>query len=420
MSSDASTSSSDANKPSEPVSGSESPVSGVSSRDEEVSVLDLLVVLARYRTIIVRTTLILILLGVTYSIMTPEEYTSSARVIRETQSSGGVSLPGGIPSGVLSGLGVNLGGASSGLTGQAFPDVLQSREVKLAVAQDTFRFPDAKRPMTFVEYINRPMGPVGVVLKYTLKLPWTLKRAFGDLISDSPVPADTAAGGERVMLTRAQDKALEALKEMVVTRVDQETGLMTISVTASGSHLASDLAQSLVDHLTTRVRQIRTKKVRERLEFVEQRFQEVTKELERAEDRLAQFLERNQNPTTATLQFRRDQLQRQVQFKEQLYSELQGQLTQTRLDLQRRQPVVTVMEEPVPPVQRSAPRRTIIVIVSLLFGGFLGIVLAFVWKFVDNHREDAEEREKIEEIREAFGPERIWGRVREWLGVSSR
>lgn len=28
------------------------------------------------------------------------------------------------------------------------------------------------------------------------------------------------------------------------------------------------------------------------------------------EDRLAQFLERNQNPTTATLQFRPDRLQR--------------------------------------------------------------------------------------------------------------
>ena len=381
------------------------------SREDEVSLLDILLVLARNKTLIVRTVLVFTLLGVTYALLAPEEFTSSAKVVREAQSEGG-DLPGGISPGALSGFGISLGGSASGLTPAAFPDVLQSREVRLAVVRDTFRFPDAERPMTFVDYVNRPPGALGLALKYTLKLPWTLKNALGEAISGSPAPAGTTETGAPVIPSEEEDEALEAIGDRVTTAVDQETGLMTISVTAGEPRLASSLAESFLDHFTTRVRTIRTEKVRERLQFVEGRFQEVEQELEAAEDRLAQFLERNQNPTTATLQFRRDRLQRQVSFKEQLYSELQSQLTQTRLDLQRRQPVVTIVEQPVPPVDRSAPQRTLIVLLNVILGGILGVVGAFLNVFLQRTGEDEEERRKMEEVQRALIP---W-RLREKIG----
>jgi uncharacterized protein involved in exopolysaccharide biosynthesis len=158
--------------------------------------------------------------------------------------------------------------------------------------------------------------------------------------------------------------------------------------------------------LTDRVRELRTKKIQKRLNFVEQRFAQAEQELDQAENRLAQFLERNQNPTTARLQFQRDRLQRQVSFKEQLYSELQSRLTQTRLELQRRQPVVTVVEEAVPPIGRSSPKRTLIVLVSLVLGGMFGVVAAFLRAvFVDASRE--EDERKLQEIKDALYPDRI-------------
>jgi uncharacterized protein involved in exopolysaccharide biosynthesis len=371
------------------------------SREDEVSLLDILLVLARNKTLIVRTVLVFTLLGVTYALLAPEEFTSEARVVREAQTEGG-DLPGGISPGALSGFGINLGGSASGLTPAAFPDVLQSREVRLAVVQDTFRFPDAERPMTFVDYVNQPPGALSSVLDYTLWLPWTLKGMVGRALSESPAPAGTTDTGEPLIPSEEEDEALKTVGNMISASVDEETGLMTISVTAGGPQLASDLAQSFLDHFATRVREIRTEKVRERLQFVKERFGEAEQELETAEERLAQFLERNQNPTTATLQFQRDRLQRQVSFKEQLYSSLQSQLTQTRLDLQRRQPVVTVVEEPVPPMSRTSPQRTFIVLIALLFGGVVGVGSAFVRAFLVSAENRDGEREKIEEIRQAL------------------
>ncbi|MCS3626921.1 uncharacterized protein involved in exopolysaccharide biosynthesis [Salinibacter ruber] len=398
-------------------SGDGAPESGAAGygppREDEVSLLDILLVLARHKTLIVRTVLVFTLLGVTYAVLASEEFTSEARVVREAQQESG-GLPSGIPSGALSGLGISLGGASSGLTPAAYPDVLQSREVRLAVVRDTFRFPDAERSMTYVDYVNRPAGPLTTVLDYTLWLPWTLKGAVGSAISGSPAPAGTTEAGEPLIPSKKEDEALKTVGNMISASVDEETGLMTISVTAGGPQIASDLTESFLDHFSTRVREIRTEKVRERLEFVEERFEEAEQELEQAEERLAQFLERNQNPTTATLQFRRDRLQRQVSFKEQLYSELQSQLTQTRLDLQRRQPVVTVVETPVPPMNRSAPQRTLIVTFSILAGAFIGVAGGFItWSISET--DDPHQNRKFDEIREALPSINWFGPVRRRL-----
>jgi uncharacterized protein involved in exopolysaccharide biosynthesis len=204
---------------------------------------------------------------------------------------------------------------------------------------------------------------------------------------------------------------------MVSPTIESETGLMSVAVRAGDPQLAADLTRSFVDHLTTRVRELRTERVRERLEFVEQRFGEVEKELEAAEERLAQFLERNQNPTTATLQFRRDELQRQVTFKEQLYSNLQSKLTQTRLDLQRQQPVVTVVEKPVPPTSPSGPNRLLYFLVAVVLGGGCGVGLVLAQTFLTNWAERSEEgREKVEELRASLIPDFVWER---WNGADA-
>ncbi|MFB6226062.1 MAG: GNVR domain-containing protein, partial [Candidatus Paceibacteria bacterium] len=135
-----------------------------------------------------------------------------------------------------------------------------------------------------------------------------------------------------------------------------------------------------------------------------QRFQQAKRELEAAEDRLAQFLERNQSLNSAKLQFQRDRLQRQVSFKEQLYSELQSQLTQTRLDLQRRQPVVTVVEGPAVPVHASAPRRMLITGISVILSAIVGVMLALGRSLVSSVSEHARMRGKLKEIKSALLP----------------
>jgi uncharacterized protein involved in exopolysaccharide biosynthesis len=319
-------------------------------------------------------------------------------VVREAQEDMPSGLSGGLAA--LQGFGINIGGASSGLTPQAYTEILGSREVRLAVVRDTFYFADEDTTTTFVDYVDRPPGLIGTILKYTIGLPGTIMEA---LQGDQRATIETQSGA-RIYPTEAEEEAIKAIGDRIASSVNQETGLMTVSVTAGEAGLAATLAKSFLQHLTDRVSAIRTEKARRNLTFMEERFAEVEQELRTAEEELATFVDRNSGIQSARLETERERLQRQVAFKSELYQQLQAQVTQARIELQRSEPVITVVEQPVPPMERSAPKRALIVILCLVFGAFLGIGGAFIGAYFRSREQIEEERGKLAEIRQAFIP----------------
>lgn len=389
----------------------ENSISSAPHIEDEVSILDIVLVLLESKSVIAWCILVCTLAGVAYAVSADDEYTASIRVVREAQEGGGVGGLGSVGGlGALRGLGLNIGGAASGLTTEAYPSILNSREVLLAVVHSPFEFENRDQPVTFVEYVDQPPSWPDRIIKYTIGLPGVILES----LEEGP-PEATTDSVRADRLTKHESEAIELIADMVSTSVDQETGFMTIQTRTGSAQLAADLASSFLVHLTDRIRTIRTEKVREQLQFIETRFSEVEQELKQAEERLATFLERNQNPTTASLRFEQDRLQRQVSFKEQLYSNLQSQVTQTRIDLQRQQPVVTVVEGPVVPLDASAPNRIVIIFFSIVLGLILGVGIAFARMFASSARSREENKAKMERIDSALGEGRVRRVVRRWI-----
>jgi uncharacterized protein involved in exopolysaccharide biosynthesis len=391
-----------------------------------VYLVDLLLTLSRGRGLIVLAVLGFGLLGVLYAALTPSEYTATARVVREAGDESG-----GLPSGLSSvqGLGLNLeGGGTTGLTPASYPEIATSREVRLAVARDTFYFPSTGRRTTFVDHVNRPPGPLDLVLRYTLWLPWTVKSALGDPGGGAAsAPVETGSTDAVIYPTDAEERAIAALEKKISASVAESGalegggGLMTIATTASDPTLSTRLNERVIDHLRTRVREIRTETTRENLTFIVKRFEEAQQELDTAEDRLARFLEQNRSVLTGgnepQLEFRRERLRREVRFKEQLYSQLQEQVTQTRLQLQREQPVVTIAEKPVPPTAPSAPDWTFTIVLSLFLGALVGVAATFLRAAVRRQGDEDETQQKMHEVRTSLRPSGLVQGVREELGI---
>ena len=396
-------------------------------REDRVYLVDLLLTLSRGRGLIVLAVLGFGLLGVLYAALTPSEYTATARVVREAGDESG-----GLPSGLSSvqGLGLNLeGGGTTGLTPASYPEIATSREVRLAVARDTFYFPSTGRRTTFVDHVNRPPGPLDLVLRYTLWLPWTVKSALGDPGGGAAsAPVETGSTDAVIYPTDAEERAIAALEKKISASVAESGaleggggGLMTIATTASDPTLSTRLNERVIDHLRTRVREIRTETTRENLTFIVKRFEEAQQELDAAEDRLARFLEQNRSVLTGgnepQLEFRRERLRREVRFKEQLYSQLQEQVTQTRLQLQREQPVVTIAEKPVPPTAPSAPDWTFTTVLSLFLGALVGVAATFLRAAVRRQGDKDETQQKMHEVRTSLRPSGLVQGVREELGI---
>ncbi|MCS3683896.1 HPt (histidine-containing phosphotransfer) domain-containing protein [Salinibacter ruber] len=394
--------------------------------------MELIVTLSRGRGLIVLSVVGIGLLGVLYSVATPSRYTAESKVIREAgEGGGGPSLPSGI-GGIAGGLGIDIGvGGSVGLSPASYPEIATSREVRLAVARDTFYFPSLGRRTTFVDYVNRPPGTLDQILSYTVYLPWTVKGALGSLIGSGQGKrsAGTDSTGTLIYPTEEEEEAISALGEMVSASVSESgaleggSGLMTVSASSGNPKLSARLNERFIEHLRTRIRELQTEKTRRNLRFVEKRFEEVKQELDAAENRLVQFLERNKGVLAAgskpQLESRRERLRREVGFKEQLYSQMQKQVTQTRLQLQKEQPVVTIAEKPAPPAQPSAPNRTLNVVLSLFLGGLFGVGATFFRSAIQSREDDEEVQEQIQEVQKAWKPSGIVEGVREEFGIEN-
>jgi len=373
----------------------------------EVTLLDVAYILTRSRKMILQVTAVFLVLGIGYVIVTPNEYVSTTKVARESQEESGPVPAAGLSA--LQGLGINLGAAGGGLSVSAFPQVLQSREVLLAVARDTIQV-GGDLSTSYIDYIDRPPRLRDRVLDYSLYLPWTLRRMLS-----TESPEGKVKGGGQDTLARISDveqKAIEKLNAMLFSTIDEESGLMLISVTSQSPDLSASLAESFLTQFSRRVRAIRTKRSRERLSFVEDRLREAAQKLEEAEDELANFLERNQNPTTAGLRFQKDRFERQVRFKEELYSTLQTRVSQTRLDVQRRHPVLTVVEQPVVPLRRSSPRLSLTLIFCTVLGALVGAGTAIMQAVFSNSGWTSSRSEMMYSIETAFSPSNIVRRAR--------
>lgn len=372
---------------------------------DEASLLDLLLVVARNRSLIITTVLCCAAFGLLLAIFSASKYSSSAKVIREVETENSMRNLGGLS--LLSGIGLNLGGSSTGLTPDAYPDVLSSREVRLAVVRDTFYFRDIDETLTFTEYANRENWKT-YLKRFTIGIPGTIIKAFRPPIERTDTPATSGESYPTV----EEEEAIKYVSELIGTAIDQETGLMIIASTTHDPFLSRDITQSFVEHLVSRIETIRTQKAKRDLQFIRQRYQVAQDSLESAENSLAFFNDRNNNPQSARLRTQQARLQRQVTFKSELYSDLQAQLTQAEIDLQRSRPVITLLEKPVPPIKPSGPRRLLLIAVSLIVGLVLGIGLAIVKSVLENLRAKQEEEAKLDEIANAFSPGLSFKRIR--------
>jgi hypothetical protein len=415
----------DSSSPTDP--SGDGPPARLPTPGREFAPLDVLAALVRERGLFLLVATPIVFFGTVYALTIPSQYTAQSTVVREA-TQGTESIPGNLPS--IPGLGIDVGGARSpGLGPGAYPKILTSREVRLAVARDTFHFPGTGRRTSFVAHVNRPSSVGQRILNYTLGLPWTLKSWIEELFSQDSSPTGIDIGGDGASLvvpTDAEQEALSVLEDAVTATtqsggaLDEGSGLMTVSVTATNPSLAARLNQHFVMHLRRRVRELQTRNTQEQLEFVRQRFAEVARELERAEDSLAQFLERNRSVIAGggvpTLSFRRDRLRRQVRFKEQLYGQLQEKVTQTRLRLQQQQPVITVAERPSPPPTPSAPNRLLIVVLSVVGASIIASLAVYARSLRTSVQADEGDRRKLTQIRKGLTVRGLTQGIRDELG----
>jgi uncharacterized protein involved in exopolysaccharide biosynthesis len=188
---------------------------------------------------------------------------------------------------------------------------------------------------------------------------------------------------------RRRDEAIQSLEQNLETTVDATSGVVELRATATDPALALMINQRVLDLVNQFNLHTRQSQAAMERRFTEGRLEEVRGDLREAEDRQQRFLQRNRDyQNSPELLFQSERLQREVEFRQQLYTVLAESYERAKIDEVRDTPVITVVERPELPARPD--RRGLLKwgLVSLILGLILGSILALIREALARTRSD--------------------------------
>jgi G-rich domain on putative tyrosine kinase len=303
-----------------------------------------------------------------------EEYTASTKILPYRNGSGGTS---GLSS--LAGLaGVRLpaGGGEQTITADLYPEVAKSQELRIAIAETPLHFAGLNRRATTIEYFRdlraRPLTEL--IAAYSLELPTRLLRS---LSRSGAVPPNVSAQPDSTSTVVLYDQRylelVNILQERITVSIDRKTSLITISAKMPDPFAAADLVDVTAKHLMDRIIHYETRKAGEQFRFVNEQFGQAQSRYVRAQRELAVFRDRNRTLMSATAELERDRLQREHDLSYEVYQQFSRELEQSRIKMNQDTPVFAALDRVAVPTRRSAPRRPLIIIASVLIALTVGV-----------------------------------------------
>ena len=341
--------------------------------EDEIDLIQLAKTLWKGRRQVIKTTLVFMAFGLFVALFTPKEYTASTTMVPQS-SEGGTKL-GGSLGGLAAMAGINLGSmGGSEIPPTLYPQIVQSIPFQQALMQTSLSIEGQDSPVTFYDYyteLKRP-GLLGTLKKYTLGLPGLLLQA----LKGKPANKTVAEGGPTLLSITQEEKALiEQLQAQLSLAVNDKDGYVTLSASMPEALAAAQLAREAQTLLQAAITEFKVQKATDQLQFVEERYREKAAVYGSAQQALARFQDRNKNTATALAQTSLAQLQAEHDLAFSVYNELAKQLETQKIQVKEDTPVFTILEPVSVPLEKSKPKRSLILLIWTFLGGVLGIGL---------------------------------------------
>lgn len=352
------------------------PVTQPVQSSEEIDLMDLIRKLWVKRRFILSVTTIFLLLGLFIALISPVSYTASCTVVPQS----GEGKSGGL-SGVAAMMGVNLGSSAmteGTLSPHIYPEIVKSAPFTLEIMQTPIvtKRSNGKEITLYEYYTNKEYQDkniLGNIKKYTFGLPFVI---LGSLRNSSPEEtAFTTDSGTIYVLNEEEKEVYKVIQNALQVYLNPKEGYVSLSYSFPEAKPAAVITDNLYRTLEKYVATFKSEKLEDNLQFVEESFESARKDFLQAQARLATFQDANRGLATATARSTEMRLQSEFNISFSVYSELAKQREQARIAVKENQTILTLVNPTVMPHEKSAPRRSIILIGFL----FLGIVVACGW-----------------------------------------
>lgn len=347
----------------------------------EIDLIDLIRHLWNGRKLILKITGAFIILGLIIALTSPKQYKVEVRMLPEVKSSGGGASSLLKQFGGLAGIAMPLNDGVDAIGPMLYPDVLNSTPFYLELLDYKLTYKTDKGiiEITSFEYLSDYTKDtfLSAVKKYTIGLPWTI---LGWIRGKSEVEKEILTLGEIKItrMTKEQSEIIKDIEDRIRASIDPKNGVISISAEFGDPFITAQIANFSVEYLSNYITEYRIEKAKTDLSFIQERYNEKETEYLKTQEDLAQFRDANRNVQSAAARTEEERLNNKYTLTFNVYNGLAQQLEQAKIKVHEETPVIKILEPVQIPVERSKPKRFLIILISGFLGGFFSIIYIFV------------------------------------------
>ena len=339
-------------------------------KDDEIDLLALLLKIWNGKKTILKYFIIFLLIGIFIAIFSKKEYTATSLVLAQENSSSGGGL-----SGLASLAGINLGSSSGELISpKLYTSIATSIPFQRKMTQVSIQTSKDSTPITYKEYCHKyqKTNILDIVKRYTIGLPGVIIGAFSSKDEIVSAPIETTENSLEVYNITPEERDLFSLlnSQFQITN-NEKDNTISFSFSMGDPVAAAQMLSQAKKTLQETIIEFKTRKAKSQLEFIERQYEEAEKNFKEKQMRLAAFQDSNRGLITAVPMTRQTQLQAEYSLANNVYIELAKQLENQKIKLQEDTPAFIDIEPVSIPLEKSKPKRGMIIAIW----GFLGVVV---------------------------------------------
>lgn len=330
--------------------------------ENEIDIVEILSKLWASRITIAKWAGTAAIIGLIVAFSIPKEYSTTIKLASESSkgSSGGsisaLAAMAGISTGMSSG---------DAVAPQLYPDVVKSTSFNVGLLDVPVTVSKDDSVYTVTQYLSEhTRAPWWSAI---LSLPGKAIGGVMSLFADTPDEIKTD-GPNPFKLTPDESAIVKALNSRISCDYDLKTMVNTITVTMQDPLVSALLADTVAAHLKEYITDYRTSKAREDLKYAEELNEEARKNYYKAQQRYADYLDRNHGLSLHSASIERDRLANESQLAFNLFNQTSQQLQLAKAKVQENTPVYAIIQPATVPDSPSKPSKFMILFAYIFLG----------------------------------------------------
>ncbi|MDC0622881.1 Wzz/FepE/Etk N-terminal domain-containing protein [Flavobacteriaceae bacterium] len=339
--------------------------------EDSIDIIALLKTLWIGKKLILKTTILFFVIGCVVALLSPVVYTSETTFVPQVSEDQMSSSKGGLGSlASLAGINLNQGSSTSDsyLSPLLYSKIANSDEFSLKLIEeelinlngDKFSIKQYMLPDT-----NSSFNLIGFIKKYTIGL---FKKNHNELKSKETVNGYNFINQEEFGLVKS-------FKEKFSIVLNEKEGYIEVIARDKDAFVSTQLVKIVTKNLQSRIIELRTNKIKERLEYSKNQYELKQIEFNILQNNVADFKDSNKNISTARFMSELQKLESEYQLQQNILMTLASEFNNNKIKLNKDTPIFSVIDEVSVPNERSEPKRKLIALTYM----FLGIVLSTIY-----------------------------------------